>query len=110
MQNKIYQYQIMTEDQKNESGSYIPNYEQLIKEAPNEEIANEWANCQERFAKREGKWAGFAFNCVYIIKMKCGHYEILQHYVHSKEEIENWIENVDYSKKHYRNCTMCICG
>lgn len=104
------QYEIMTEEQKNEFG-YTPNYEALIEEAPNEEIAQKWIECKELFEKCKNdcpRLSAFAFNSVYIMKMKCGHYEIFQHSCRSEKELVEWIALMQ-TPKHYKKCTRCIC-
>ena len=81
------QYVIMTEENKNEFG-YVLNHEKIGKEDP--------------------KYATFAFNSIYMMKMKCGHYEIFQHAVGSEKDLVDWIELM-LSDKYYKKCTSCIC-
>lgn len=104
------QYVIMTEENKNEFG-YIPEYDELIAEAPNTEMAAKWEQCRElhqKIGKENPKYETFAFNSVYMMKMKCGHYEIFQHAVRSEGELVEWIELM-LSDKYYKKCTTCIC-
>ena len=48
------QYVIMAEENKNEFG-YIPNYDELIAEAPNTEMSAKWEKCRELHEKLEKK-------------------------------------------------------
>ena len=36
------QYVVMGEEMRNEEGKYVPDFEELIMEAPNEEMKKEW--------------------------------------------------------------------
>jgi len=104
------QYVKMTDENKNEFG-YIPDYDQLIAEAPNSEMAAKWEQCRElheKIGKENPKYATFAYNSVYMMKMKCGHYEIFQHAARSEEDLIDWIELM-LSDKYYKKCTTCIC-
>lgn len=105
------QYEIMTEENKNQHGQYVPTFETLIKEAPNQEMANKWKECETRlkqWEKENPKFSGFTYNSVYMVQKSCGHYEIFQTSCHSEEELLDWIENVEL--KNNRKCTRCICG
>ena len=104
------QYVKMTDENKNAFG-YIPDYDELIAEAPNSEMAAKWKQCRElheKIGKENPKYETFAFNSVYMMKMKCGHYEIFQHAVGSEEDLVEWIELM-LSDKYYKKCTTCIC-
>ena len=104
------QYVIMAEENKNEFG-YVPNYDELIAEAPNTEMVAKWEQCRElheKIGKEDPKYATFAFNSIYMMKMKCGHYEIFQHATGSEEDLIGWIELM-LSDKYYKKCTSCIC-
>lgn len=103
------QYVIMTDENKNDEGSYVPNYDELIAEAPNEDMTNKWIQARDLHAELGGKFGGFAFNSIYMIEMKCGHYEIFQHSVRDEDDLLEWIELMQ-SDKYYKNCTRCICG
>jgi len=106
-----YQYEIMTEEQKTETGYYVPNFQELIKQAPNEAIAQKWKECEAKIEETKGKtfsFDGFAFRGVYIIQKTCGHYEIFQTPVRSEDELIDWIENVALTDN--KKCTRCICG
>lgn len=102
------QYQIMTEENKNAEGKYIPSFDKLFREAPTGAMAMEWNDCQRRMAKRPFKFQGFAFNLVVLVKQKCGHYEILQHPYHDEYDDLNKILT-DFAEEN-RRCTRCICG
>ena len=100
------QYVIMTEENKNEFG-YVPNYDELIAEAPNTEMVAKWEQCRElheKIGKEDPKYATFSFNSIYMI----GHYEIFQHATGSEEDLIDWIELM-LSDKYYKKCTTCIC-
>ena len=101
---------IMTDEQKNAAGSYVPNYDELVANAPNDEMKAKWIESKElhsRLAEKDEKFGGFAFNSIYMMKMACGHYEIFQHHSRSESELIEWIEMMqDENKK----CTRCICG
>ena len=92
------QYVIMTDENKNNEGSYVPNYDELIAEAPNDEMMTKWIQSRDLHAELEGKFRGFAFNSIYMIKMSCDEDDLLE-----------WIELMQ-SDKYYKDCTMCICG
>ena len=106
------QYQIMTDEQRNDADVYVPNYDELIAEAPNKEMKAKWIECKElheKWNKEDAKYGGFAFNSIYMMKMKCGHYEVFQHPVREESELIEWIALMQ-SDKHYKKCTRCICG
>lgn len=101
---------LMDEETRDEVCGFIPPYEQLCATAPNEEMVEEWKDCEELF-KRVGEkhpeMEGFAFNCVYMMKMSCGHYEIFQHPgTRNLHDILDWIERVQVGRK----CSRCHCG
>lgn len=95
------QYEIMTD--KNENGNYIPNFTELISEASNEAMKAKWSEIEE--AINNEVFPGFAFNCVYIVKRACGHYEVLQHPV--GRDIEDYLEFMKNAEN--SRCTRCIC-
>ena len=106
------QYVIMDDENKNDKGSYIPNYDELIADAPNDEMKAKWIaskELHESLAEKDAKFGGFAFNSIYMMKMKCGHYEIFQHHVRDENDLVEWIALMQ-SDKHYKKCTRCICG
>ena len=105
------QYCIMTDEQKNNADSYIPNYDELIANAPNDEMKAKWIESKElheRIGKEDAKHGGYAFNGIYMMKMACGHYEIFQHHVRDESELVDWIELM-HTEKYYKKCTRCIC-
>ena len=105
------QYCIMTDEQRNDAGAYIPNYDELVANAPNDEMKAKWIECKEfhaKISKEDAKYDGFAFNGIYMMKMACGHYEIFQHHTRSESELVDWIELMK-SDKYYKKCTRCIC-
>ena len=62
-------YQIISK--KNDEGWYMPDYEKLINNAKTVEE-------KEYINKIKDRNITFAYNMVYITKLKCGHYEIFQ--------------------------------
>ena len=108
------QYVIMTDENKNDEGRFIPNYDELIAEAPNDDMRAKWIESQslhEKLLNGEDwkRFSGFAFNGVYMMKMKCGHYEIFQHSSIDEDDLIEWIKLI-HSDKYYGECTSCICG
>ena len=106
------QYCIMTDEQRNESGVFVPNYDELIANAPNDEMKAKWIaskELHENLAEKDARFGGFAFNSIYMMKMACGHYEIFQHSAKNESDLIDWIELM-HSDKHYKKCTRCICG
>lgn len=104
------QYCIMTDEQKNDAGSYVPNYDELVVNAPNDEMKAKWIESKElhsKLAKKDARFGGFAFNSIYMTKMDCGHYEIFQHHAKTESELVDWIKLM---QKENRKCTRCICG
>ncbi len=75
-------FQVMTENQKNEYGKYVPDWEALKAGASCEEekeyIEKIIAQDERWKSKGRGEFVGFAFNMVYITKQSCGHFEIFQ--------------------------------
>ena len=105
------QYELMDDSNLNEHDQYVPSFEVLIEEAPNEEMRNKWIECEARlklWEKENPLFSGFAFNSVYMVQKSCGHYEIFQHPSRSEEELVDWIERVELNDNH--KCTRCICG
>lgn len=104
------QYCIMTDEQRNDAGAYIPNYDELIANAPNDEMKSKWIESKElhaRLSEKDARFGGFTFNSIYMIQMACGHYEIFQHSARSEAELVEWIEMMQDEN---RKCTRCICG
>ena len=105
------QYEIMTEENINKHGEYVPTFKVLIEEAPNKEMRDKWIECENRlkiWEKEDPRFSGFTFNSVYMVQKKCGHYEIFQHPSKSENELLDWIENVELKRN--SKCTRCICG
>lgn len=97
-------YQVMSV--KNDKGEYMPDFDELKANAENAEelkyIEKAEKNCKE--------WAGgFAYNAVFIVQYKCGHYEILQSPVNEHYPLERVLKT---EKEHAMTskCTRCICG
>ena len=104
------QYCIMTEENKNIANSYVPDWDKMINECPDEQMKEKWIECKERHSRMENpKWQGFAFNAIYMMEMKCGHFELFQHHVRSEDELVEWIKLMQ-EPKNYHKCTICICG
>ena len=104
------QYEIMTDEQRNEVGAYVPNYDELIANAPNDEMKAKWIASKElhqKLGEKDARFGGFAFNSVYMIKMACGHYEVFQHHSRDESDLIEWIEMMQDEN---RKCTRCICG
>ena len=102
------QYVVMGEEMRNEEGKYVPDFEELIMEAPNEEMKKEWQQCQKLMKKmyeneEHKKYAYFAFNAVWLVKRSCGHYEILQHHCHYVDNVLQYMEEVEMTTK----CSGC---
>ena len=92
------QYDIMTEEQKNENGYYVPCLELLIHEAPCEEMAKAWkqvADLIEKTKDTDFPFEGFTFRCVYTHKKKDGSYTIYQGTEKSERELIRWIKEVE---------------
>ena len=107
-------YQIMDESQKNSQGMYIPDFEKLIAGATCEEETEYLKEVQERFDKwlsKPGceKYAGFAFNMVYVTRQTCGHFEIFQTPCNENYGLEDILKN---AAKHAGSmkCSRCISG
>ena len=92
-------YEIMAN--KKEDGRYYPNYENLIAEAPNKDIKNVLKESQ----KITEKFGGFAYNAIYVMKMKCGHYELFQHQVIDEDDLINWI-HLMHEERNYSVCLL----
>lgn len=106
-------YQIMMEDQKNEHGKYIPNYEELVARASCEEEAEYIKKVQTQSKKWAGikgceKFAGFAFNMVYVTKQSCGHFEIFQTPQNEHYTLESVLAEAEMHAK--MKCSRCVCG
>lgn len=95
------QYEIM--DVKTENG-FIPNFDDLIAESPNDEMKSKWMEAKAITEKH----GGFTFNGVYMLKMECGHYEVFQHSAKDESDLIDWIKLMQVEEKN-RKCTMCIC-
>ena len=106
-----YNYQIMNE--KNSKGNYIPNIEELKKNASCQEEIDYLNSVEKRWKKYEEtgneQYIGFAFNMCYVMRQACGHFEIFQTPVHSEEEAIKWL-NLMQEEAKTRKCTRCICG
>lgn len=104
-------YQIMGETQKNKRGKYVPDFEKLKQTAITEEERQYIAELLRRYEKCEerGIYLEFAYNMVYITKLKCGHYEIFQCPMNKYYSLEmNLSMAAEYAEKN--RCTACICG
>ena len=103
------QYAIMTE--KTEYG-YVPNYDELVANAPNDEMKAKWIESKEfhaRMLKSDyPKASAYAYNGIYMMKMACGHYEIFQHQARDESDLVEWIALM-HEDKNYKKCTRCIC-
>ena len=111
MYNKDLKTQYVIISEKTENG-FIPDFDELIAEAPNDEMKAKWIESKElheRLSEKDAKFGGFAFNGIYMMKMKCGHYEVFQHMVRDESDLVEWIALMQ-SDKHYKKCTRCICG
>ena len=93
------QYDIMTEEQKNENGYYVPDLDILILEAPNEEMKKAWIQVQELIEETKNdeflKFEGFTFRCIYTHKKDDGTYTIHQTTERSERDLVKWIKKVD---------------
>ena len=102
--NKHTQYAIMTE--KTEYG-YVPNYDELVANAPNDEMKAKWIESKELHARMLKsdfpKASAFAYNGIYMMKMACGHYEIFQHHARDESDLIDWIELMQVEEKN-RKC------
>lgn len=106
-------YQIMTENQKNEYGKYIPDWEALIAGATCEdeiEYIKKVQSQNKKWSEIKGweKAAGFAFNMVYVTKQSCGHFEIFQTPQNEYYTLENVLAEAEEHMK--MKCSRCICG
>lgn len=106
-------YQVMDESQKNAYGHYIPDFEKLIEGATCEDEASYINDVKERIQKYMSdpglaEYAGFSYRMVYVIKQKCGHFEMFQTSCesYSVEEILRLAENTANKME----CTKCISG
>lgn len=92
------QYEAMTEENKNEEGTYVPSFDKLIAEAPNEKMAAKWQEVRELIEKMKNyeicRFSGFAFDSVYMVEKNNGEYEVLQTPWHDGK-------GLDYIKKEY---------
>lgn len=106
-------YQVMSEEQKNEHGKYIPDWETLKAGASCEEekeYIDSVADFYEKIGKKKG-WedsVGFAFNMVYVTKQSCGHFEIFQSPQNEYYTLERVLEEAEEHTK--SKCSRCICG
>lgn len=98
-------YQIIKE--KSTDGTYVPDYEELIKNAS---CAEEIEYIQHVETEKQ-KWAkidnrkGFTYNMVYVNRMACGHFELFQTPCNEYwplEEVLRMAEEESASK-----CTKC---
>ena len=93
-------YQIMVNTDNN--GKYLPDYDELIKNASCIEEAEKWQEAKSR-------GTSFAFNMVVCLKQTCGHWEIFQSPVNEYHRLTDELQMlVDHSRE--SKCTRCICG
>ncbi|WP_291632187.1 hypothetical protein [Clostridium sp.] len=106
-------YQVMTEDMKNENGKYIPNWKELKAKVTSADEFNYIVECEQRFKDWEDDefmkdCIGFIFNMVYITQQKCGHYEMFQIPMNENFILEEKLEQAkEYAYKSL--CTHCSC-
>lgn len=67
--------------QPTQNGKYYPDYDEMIKNACDEDERTYLEEVKARHIKwkEKGFDDGFAFGLIYTSKMACGHYEIFQH-------------------------------
>lgn len=103
------------------NGKHYPNYDEFIRNARSSEERSYLVKAKRDAANRAlmGDDVGFAFGLVYVAKMACGHYELLQHPIlreYGDEPTETDIINsleitIEIAKKSAnRKCTRCICN
>lgn len=106
-----FNYQVLTN--KTKDGRYIPDYDKLIENASCQEEIDYIKSVQERqalYAEKNPSYLGFAFNFVYVMKQKCGHYEIFQHPGYGISYILDEIrEHAEYHAADMK-CTRCTCN
>lgn len=73
--------------------------------APNDEMKSKWDEVDEFHEKHRG----FKYNGIFMMQMKCGHYEVFQHPARNLTELKEWVKLM-HTEKHYHKCTLCICG
>jgi len=107
-----------------DNGQYYPNYDELIKNARDEDERKYLMEVRDRYKKWKSTGfdgGGFAFGIIYTQRMECGHYEMFQHPIfrdYGKEpteddvikSIEDVLHTIKINKRDHRKCTRCICG
>lgn len=106
-------YQIMDESQKNAGGRYIPDFEKLIEGASCKDEVSYINEVKERIQKymsdpELAEYAGFSYEMVYVVRQKCGHFEMFQTSCksHSVDDILKLAEQTAIKME----CTRCISG
>lgn len=105
-------YQLMSKMQKNKAGGYdyIPDYDKLRRTAFSEDekqFIDGLVKQNEMFRER-GLRTGFTYNMLYIIRCKCGHFEIFQCPANVLYPVrENLARAAEYAKAH--ECSKCTC-
>lgn len=86
--------------QKNEGGQYLADYAKLHNNARTEKERTYIMECARRNS-------AFNYNFIYIIKQRCGHYELMQTPCNENNPIAEIIRRTLESKGKYL-CTRCI--
>jgi len=104
-------YQIMSDNQKNENGKYVPDIDKLIQTATCAEELEYIMKIVQRYDERKetGFTLEFAYNMIYITRLTCGHFEIFQTPCNEHYSLH---ENLKNAKTHAETskCTKCICN
>ena len=106
-------YQVMESNQIMKNGKYMPDWEDLISRSADEDerlyLEDVRAGMYSYLLEGNDDFAGFTFNMVYVVKMKCGHYEIFQCPYNTFYSIK---ESLFHARQHAKksNCTDCISG
>jgi hypothetical protein len=85
---------LMNDGCKDENGDYEVPTTFTCLTAPNDEMSKKWEEIDEN--------NGFSFNCVYMMRMSCGHYEVFQHTAKDIRDIVEWVKRTPVDK-----CTPC---
>ena len=105
-------FQVMTENQKNEYGRSVPEREALTAGASGEDEKEDLdriiAQDERWISKGRGEFVGFTFNMVYITKQSCGHFEIFQSPHNEHYILEEVLEQAQEHTK--SKCSRCMCG